>query len=151
MKAVVQRVDSASVVIDNVKKRNIEKGYVVFLGISKSDEEKDIEYIITKLINLRIFEEEEKMKLSLNDIDGEILLISQFTLYGSVKNGNRPSFDEAMNFKGAKIMYENFVKKLKEKYDKIKTGEFGSYMKVSLVNDGPVTIIIDSKEKFNEK
>ena len=146
MRLVIQRVSRASVEIDEKEVRKINKGFVVLLGICKSDTEEDMNYLINKLIKLRIFEENDKMNLSLDDVDGEILLISQFTLYANTKNGNRPSFEESMNYKDANILYDKFVKNLKEKYNKIKTGGFGSHMKVSLINDGPVTIIIDSKE-----
>lgn len=146
MKVIIQRVDNANVLIDNNIKREIGKGFVVLLGITKDDTIEDIDYIIKKIINIRIFDKDNKLDLSIKDINGEILLISQFTLYANVKKGNRPSFENSLNYNDAKKMYDIFIKKLEEYDILFKTGEFGSNMKVSLVNDGPVTIIIDSKE-----
>ena len=147
MKVIIQRVIKASVLIDSKEERKIEKGMVILLGISKNDTMKDIDYLIKKIPKLRIFSDDnDKMNLSINDINGEILLISQFTLYSNVKDGNRPSFEESMKYESAKELYNDFIYKLKNTNIKFKIGEFGSEMKVSLINDGPVTIIIDTKE-----
>lgn len=146
MKVVVQRVKKASVIIDNNEERSINKGYVIFLGIKNSDNINDIDYIVNKIEKLRIFEKDNKMNLSIKDIKGEILLISQFTLYGDVKKNNRPSFTACMEYEKAKDLYNIFIKKLEETNISFKTGDFGCDMQVSLVNDGPVTIIIDSNE-----
>ena len=128
-------------------KRSIEKGFVVYLGLTHNDDIKDINYIIKKITNLRIFEDEnEKMNLSIKDIKGSIMLVSQFTLYANTKKGNRPSFEKSMKFEDAKELYNTFIEEFKKQDINFVTGEFGSYMKVSYTNDGPVTIIIDSKE-----
>ena len=151
MRVVIQRCNNASVKIDN-DTRNIEKGLVIFLGITYSDTEKEIDYLIKKIINLRIFEDENnKMNYSVQDINGSLLLISQFTLYANTKEGNRPSFTDSMKYDEAKKIYELFIDKLKRTSISFKTGEFGSDMKVNLENDGPVTIIIDTKENLYEK
>ena len=148
MKVVIQKCLNASVLIENKEKRSIEKGFVILLGIRVDDDENDIDYIIKKVKNLRIFEDEnDKLNLSLNDVSGSILLISQFTLYADTKKGNRPSFVDAMKGEEAEKLYNSFISELKETNIPFKTGEFGTDMKVSLVNDGPTTIIIDSKEK----
>ena len=145
MKLVIQRCSEASVLIDNNIKQDINKGLVVFLGISNSDTEKDIDYLIHKLVNIRVFEDDnQKLNYSVKDIEAEILLISQFTLYANTNNGNRPSFENCMKFSDAKKLYDIFVDKLEKETKKLKTGNFGSIMKVSLTNDGPVTIILDS-------
>ena len=146
MRVVIQRVKNASVLINNKKTNSINKGYVIFLGFKNSDTIKDIEYIVNKIEKLRIFEINNKMNLSIKDINGEILLISQFTLYGDVRKNNRPSFTDCMKYEEAKDLYNVFIEKLKETSISFKTGEFGSDMEVSLVNNGPVTIIIDSNK-----
>ena len=147
MRVVVQRCTSANIVIDNKEKRSIEEGFVVYLGLTHNDDIKDINYIIKKITNLRIFEDEnEKMNLSIKDIKGSIMLVSQFTLYANTKKGNRPSFEKSMKFEDAKELYNTFIEEFKKQDINFVTGEFGSYMKVSYTNDGPVTIIIDSKE-----
>ena len=151
MKVVIQRCNNASVRI-NKDFRKINRGLVVFLGITNSDTEKEIDYLIKKIINLRIFEDNNnKMNYSIKDIEGEILLVSQFTLYANTKDGNRPSFTDSMKYDEALDLYNKFVDKLKETNIPFKTGEFGEDMKVSLENDGPVTIIIDTKENLYEK
>lgn len=142
MKLVVQRVKSASVLIDSKKEKKITNGLVVFLGFCKNDTDNNINFYINKLINLRIFEKDGKMNLSVKDVNGSILLISQFTLYSNVNNGNRPSFEDVMKYDNAKKLYDKFVCELKKIYNKIETGVFGSDMQVSLINDGPVTLII---------
>jgi D-aminoacyl-tRNA deacylase len=149
MIAVIQRVSEASVKISNEIKGQIDIGYVILLGIGQEDTLEDIDWLANKIINLRIFGDEEgKMNLALQDVNGNILLISQFTLYASTKKGNRPSFIDAAKPEIAIPLYEQSIKRFEEKLGKkIQTGEFGADMKVSLVNDGPVTIIIDTKNK----
>ena len=148
MRVVIQRVSEASVEINKSYTNSINKGFMILLGICEGDTNDDLEYIIGKIEKLRIFEDEnEKMNLSIKDINGEILLVSQFTLYASTKDGNRPSFTNSMKFDEANKMYEIFKNRLSETGIPFKTGEFGANMKVSLINDGPVTIIIDSKNK----
>ena len=148
MRALIQRVKHASVTIDGVVKSSIEKGLLVFLGFADGDTEDLIEPIAKKLSGLRIFEDEnEKMNLSVSDVGGEILVVSQFTLYADCKKGKRPSFTNAMAPSLANEYYEKFVKLLESITEKeVKTGEFGADMKVELLNDGPVTIMLDSKE-----
>lgn len=148
MRVVIQRVSEASVEVNNSYINSINKGFMILLGICEGDTNDDLEYIIGKIEKLRIFEDEnEKMNLSIKDINGEILLVSQFTLYASTKDGNRPSFTKSMKFDEANKMYEIFKSRLSETGIPFKTGEFGANMKVSLINDGPVTIIVDSKNK----
>ena len=145
MRAVVQRVKNASVKVGGEICGRINEGLLVFLGISKEDTENDITYIADKLTGLRIFEDEdEKMNNSVVDINGELLIISQFTLYGDCRKGRRPSFDGAMRPPMAEEMYEKFVDYVKKSGLKTETGKFGADMKVELLNDGPVTIILDS-------
>ena len=145
MRAVVQRVKNASVKVDGEIYGQINEGLLVFLGISKEDTENDITYIADKLTGLRIFEDEdEKMNNSVMDINGELLIISQFTLYGDCRKGRRPSFDGAMRPPMAEEMYEKFVDYVKKSGLKTETGRFGADMKVELLNDGPVTILLDS-------
>ena len=149
MKAVIQRVSEASVTIDNELKRQIGKGFMILLGITHEDSPEDIEWLAKKIVNLRIFDDEDgKMNHSLTDIEGEILLISQFTLHASTKKGNRPSYIDAAKPDVAIPLYEQAIQVLEQKLGKpIQTGEFGADMKVALINDGPVTIIIDTKDK----
>lgn len=149
MLVVIQRVSEASVKIEGEVKGEIQKGLLILLGIAQGDGQEDIDWLVKKIIHLRIFGDEEgKMNLSLLDIQGEILLISQFTLHASTKKGNRPSFIEAARPEQAIPLYEQFIQKLSQTLVKeIQTGVFGADMKVSLLNDGPVTIIIDSKNK----
>ena len=146
MKVVIQRSFDASVKVNGKTVGKIDKGYVVLVGFSSNDDELVLPKMAKKIINLRIFEDENnKMNYDIKKIDGQILLISQFTLY-SILDGNRPSFKDALNYKDAKALYEKFIEELR-KYDiKVETGIFGEDMKVSLVNDGPVTILIDSLE-----
>ncbi len=149
MRAVVQRVTSSSVQVDGNTVGSIGKGLNVLIGISKSDTLQDLKYIRDKVINLRIFEDEkEKMNLSLLDVKGELLVISQFTLYGDCRKGRRPNFMEAKGGEEAEGLYEEFLSLLKELNLKIETGEFGADMKVEINNDGPVTIILDSSKNF---
>jgi len=145
MKALIQRVSEANVSIDGNTVAKSGKGILVFLGVEKGDTEKDIEYMVKKVSNLRIFEDiREKMNLSIQDIQGEVLVVSQFTLAADCKKGNRPSFDSAEEPARAEDMYIKFIDKLRENGLKVATGEFGAYMQVYLINDGPVTIILDS-------
>ncbi|WP_339659826.1 D-aminoacyl-tRNA deacylase [uncultured Polaribacter sp.] len=149
MKIVIQRVSEASVTINEAKVANIKKGLLILLGIVNEDTQEDIDFLVRKITNLRIFNDEnDVMNKSLLDIDGEVIVVSQFTLQASTKKGNRPSYIKAAKPDIAIPLYENFVKSLeKELHKKVQTGEFGADMKVSLINDGPVTIIIDSKNK----
>lgn len=149
MKAVIQRVSSASVTIDSKIVAEIQKGLLVLVGIGDADTQEDTNWLCQKIANLRIFgDENEVMNLSVRDIDGEIIVVSQFTLQASTKKGNRPSYIKASKPDVAIPIYEGFVQQLeKELGKKVQTGVFGADMKVSLLNDGPVTIIIDSKNK----
>lgn len=149
MRAVVQRVISSNVKVDGNIIGSINKGINILIGISKEDTEDDLLYIRDKVINLRIFEDEKnKMNLSLLDIKGEILVISQFTLYGDCRKGRRPNFMEAEGGEKAKALYERFVGLLRESNLKVETGKFGADMKVDIQNDGPVTLMLDSKRNF---
>ena len=143
MKLVIQRVDSASVTIENKLHSSINKGLLVLFGVEKDDSEDMLEYFAQKLLKLRIFEDEQgKMNKSVLDIEGEILVVSQFTLCADCKKGTRPSFDNAKEPKVAKEYYEKFVEILKKSGINIKTGVFGAHMQVGLINNGPVTIIL---------
>ena len=149
MRAVVQRVTYSSVEVDGVIVGEINKGFNVLLGISKEDTEEDMKYIKDKIINLRIFSDEnDKMNLSLLDIQGELLLISQFTLYGDARKGRRPNFMNALGGEEAKSFYDKFVEIMKETGLKVETGIFGADMKVDIKNDCPVTILLDSSKNF---
>ena len=149
MRAVIQRVNQASVTIDKKIKSEIKKGLLILLGIEDADNSEDITWLSNKITQLRIFDDENGvMNLSVKDIDGEILTISQFTLHAKTKKGNRPSYQQAAKPGVSIPLYEKFVEQLgKDLGKEIKTGEFGAYMKVALENDGPVTIIIDTKNK----
>lgn len=149
MRAVVQRVKSANVKVEDKITGNIEQGILLLLGVEETDEETDLEYMCEKIPNLRIFEDENgKMNKSLLDVSGSILVISQFTLFGDARKGRRPSFITAAKPDKAIPMYEKFIIKMKEKNIITQTGEFGADMKVELINDGPVTILLDSKKVF---
>ena len=149
MRAVVQRVTSSQVVVDGEVVGKINKGFNVLLGISKEDTIEDLKYIKDKVIGLRVFEDEnDKMNLALKDVDGELLLISQFTLYGDCRKGRRPNFMAAQGGEEAKKLYETFVNMCKEEGLKVETGIFGADMKVSIENDGPVTLLLESKKTF---
>ncbi|GAA0077844.1 D-aminoacyl-tRNA deacylase [Clostridium sp. CTA-5] len=149
MRAIVQRVTSSSVKVDGEIIGSIGRGLNVLIGISKDDNIEDLKYIKDKIINLRIFEDEnEKMNLSLLDIKGEILLISQFTLYGDCRKGRRPNFMQAKSGEEAEKLYEDFIEMLKEANLPVSTGKFGADMKVEINNDGPVTIMLDSEKNF---
>ena len=149
MKVVIQRVSEASVIINSVVKSAIGKGYMILLGIEEADNTEDIDWLSKKIIDLRVFSDVEgKMNLDIKEVDGDILLISQFTLHAQTKKGNRPSYIKAARPEQAIPLYEQFIKQLSVDLGKqVFTGEFGADMKVALVNDGPVTIIIDSKNK----
>lgn len=149
MRVVIQRVKKANVVVENKEIGKINQGVLVFLGIEDNDNQEDINWLVRKLLNLRIFNDDSGvMNLSLTAINGEVLVISQFTLHASTKKGNRPSYIKAAKPKGANLMYDNFVVALKNEIgDKVQTGKFGADMKVSLLNDGPVTILMDSKNR----
>lgn len=149
MKVVIQRVSSASVTIEEKVKASINKGLLVLVGIEEVDDETDILWLSNKIINLRIFDDVNgQPNLSVKEIDGEILLISQFTLHAATKKGNRPSYIKAAKPEVAIPLYERFITQLKNDFGKeISTGLFGADMKVELVNDGPITIVIDSKNK----
>lgn len=144
MKVVLQRVKQAEVKINNQLIAHIDKGLLCFIGIHINDNEKKCAELAKKIYNLRIFEDDAgKMNLALSQVTGEILVVSQFTLYANTQNGNRPSFSEAMDSKNAKILYEKFINELKTYGCKTVSGQFGSKMEVSLINDGPVTIIME--------
>ncbi len=147
MRVVLQRVSAASVTIDGIVKSEIGHGLLIFLGVEDADTDEDIEWLCNKIAKMRIFNDEEgKMNLSVKDVDGELLVVSQFTLHASVKKGNRPSFIGAAKPEFAEPMCNKFFKVLEITAGRdVKTGEFGADMKVRLLNDGPVTINIDSK------
>ena len=146
MRSVVQRVTNADVKIDGRVNGKIDDGLLVLLGVGNGDTEEDMKYIADKIIKLRIFSDEnDKMNLSLEDVGGSMLVISQFTLYGDCSHGRRPYFGNAMEPVSANEMYEKFVAYIREQGIHTETGEFGADMKVSLTNDGPVTIILESK------
>lgn len=147
MRVVIQRVSEAQVISDGLLTGKIQIGLVVLLGIHAEDTEKDIQWLVSKLTQMRIFSDEAgKMNLSVKDIQGEILLISQFTLYAQTKKGNRPSFIQAAHPTIAIPLYEKFIESIRQNGIPIQTGVFGADMKLSLTNDGPVTITIDSRD-----
>ena len=146
MRVVVQRVKHASVTINGTVNGKINNGFLVLLGVQSTDSEQDVDYLVKKVTNLRIFSDEnDEMNLSLKDVNGELLIVSQFTLYANCKEGNRPSFVEAAKPDIAIPLYEYFVSECKKIIPVVETGIFGADMKVDLLNDGPVTIIMDSK------
>ena len=149
MKTVIQRVSKASVTIDNKEKSAIKLGLLVFIGIEDADTDEDIKWLSNKVVNLRIFDDENKIpNLSVKDVNGDILIVSQFTLHASTKKGNRPSYLKASKAEVAIPIYEKVIDRLKADLGKgIFTGQFGADMKVELLNDGPVTILIDTKNK----
>src|SRR3989339_740753 len=150
MRALVQRVTEGSVSISEPEYfAEIKKGMIILLGVKEGDTEEDLNFVADKCSNLRIFEDDnEKMNLSLKDINGEVLVISQFTLYGDARKGNRPSFTDAARPEVAEVMYEKFIERMKINLgnDKVKYGVFGAMMMVKIFNDGPVTILVESKE-----
>jgi D-tyrosyl-tRNA(Tyr) deacylase len=149
MKAVIQRVSSASVDIDKISVAKIDVGLLVLVGIEDADQQEDIVWLASKIANLRIFaDENDIMNLSVKEINGDVIVVSQFTLHASTKKGNRPSYIKASKPDIAVPLYESFVKQMElELGKKVQTGRFGADMKLSLVNDGPVTIIMDTKNK----
>lgn len=149
MKVVIQRVSKAAVSIENTVKSAINTGLLVLIGIEDEDDEADIKWLSNKIVNLRIFDDENKVpNRSVKEIDGEILLVSQFTLHASTKKGNRPSYLKASKPQIAIPLYEKMIRQLNNDLGKeILTGEFGADMKVELLNDGPITIVIDTKNK----
>lgn len=149
MRAVVQRVVSSNVKVDGEVTGQIEKGLLVLLGVGEDDTEKDTSYMVEKIVNLRIFEDEDdKMNLSLKDVGGELLVVSQFTLFGDCRKGRRPGFSDAARPDKADEYYIDFVNKAKTMGIKTETGRFQTHMMVELINDGPVTLLIDSKKNF---
>lgn len=152
MRFLIQRVKMAEVEVANKVVGKIDKGFLVLIGITHNDTKQSADYLIKKLINLRIFEDEnEKMNLSLKDVNGELLLVSQFTLYGDTKKGNRPSFIEAARPEMAINLYNYIIDELKKQIPKVETGIFGADMQVKLVNDGPVTILLEEQRNFITK
>lgn len=149
MKVVIQRVAEASVTIEGVKVADIRQGLLVLVGFEEAEAQEDLDWMTSKIANLRIFgDENQVMNLSLKDVNGEMIIVSQFTLHASTKKGNRPSYIKAAKPDLAIPLYESFIQKMEaELGKKVQTGEFGADMKVTLLNDGPVTIIIDSKNK----
>jgi D-tyrosyl-tRNA(Tyr) deacylase len=149
MRAVIQRVQNASVTINNKETASINHGLLILLGIETEDSLEDVDWLINKIIHLRIFNDEQGiMNLAVTDVDGEILAVSQFTLHAKIKKGNRPSYIKAARPDVAIPLYRAFVDSFSAKLEKqVKTGEFGAYMQIHLVNDGPVTILIDTKNR----
>ena len=149
MKVVIQRVSSCSVTIENQVVAEIQKGLLVLVGFEDTDNKEDINWLTAKIVNLRIFgDENEVMNLSLKEIDGNMIIVSQFTLHGSTKKGNRPSYIKAAKPEIAIPLYESFIQQMEtELGKKVHTGKFGADMKVELLNDGPVTIVIDTKNR----
>ncbi|HBH12672.1 MAG: D-tyrosyl-tRNA(Tyr) deacylase [Clostridiales bacterium 38_11] len=149
MRAVVQRVSKADVLVDNITIGKINKGLLIFLGIAEEDIDSDINYMVDKTLHLRIFEDEnDKMNLSVLDVKGEILVISQFTLLGDARKGRRPSFSKAGNPQKAEALYNQYIHLLRNSGITVESGQFAACMAVSLVNDGPVTILLDSTKLF---
>ena len=150
MRALVQRVKMGGVkILSESYKQNINNGIVLLLGVKEGDKIEDVYFVADKCCNLRIFNDEnEKMNLSLKDVNGEMLIISQFTLYGNAQKGNRPGFSESAKPELANKLYQNFIERVKENIgsDKVKTGIFGATMEVKIINDGPVTILVESKK-----
>lgn len=147
MRAVVQRVTEASVTIDGLQVASIDKGLLVLVGIKADDTEKDMEYIMNKVLGLRIFEDDaDKMNLSIRDIKGEVLIVPNFTLYGDATKGMRPSFMASGSPSDAQVKYDRFIQKLSQQDVPFQTGQFQADMKVRLLNDGPVTILLDSSK-----
>ena len=149
MKVVIQRVSQATVKVSDKIISEIKLGFLILLGVEKSDSKEDINWLVSKILNLRVFSDNElKMNLSIKDINGEIIVVSQFTLHAKTKKGNRPSYIKAANPKQAEPLYEEFISLLKnESKVSVQSGVFGANMQVDIVNEGPVTIIMDSKNK----
>lgn len=146
----MQRVSSASVVVDNSVISRIGKGLLILLGIGKNDSDEDVDWLSERIVNLRIFQDDlGKMNKSLLQVGGEMLVVSQFTLYGDCRRGRRPSFTNAATPEIGRSLYERFVERVKTRYDvRVECGIFGAHMSVKLVNDGPVTLLLDSERKF---
>ena len=151
VRSVVQRVESASVTIDGNMVAAIDRGVLVFLGVAKGDERADAEYLLNKIINLRIFEDDAgKMNRSLVEVPGEMLLVSQFTLLADTAKGRRPSFTDAEEPARARVLYDYFLKSASARIRRVAAGEFQAMMKVALINDGPVTMLIDSRKRLQD-
>jgi len=149
VRAVIQRVKSSKVEVDDKIIGQIGKGINLLVGISREDTKEDIAYIVRKVLGMRIFEDENgKMNFSLQDIKGELLLISQFTLYGDCRKGKRPDFMKAQGGEAAKELYNELIEAFKNEVPNLQTGEFGADMKVEIINDGPVTLLLESKKEF---
>ena len=149
MRACIQRVSRASVSVDGRVVGEVERGFVVLLGVSESDTDKDVEYLCQKTLALRVFEDDAgKMNLSIQDVGGSLLVISQFTLYGDLRQGNRPGFTEAARPEEARQWYQAFVQRAEEDGITVATGQFQTEMQVSLINEGPVTLLLDSRKQF---
>ena len=147
MKAVIQRVLSASVLVDGKEVGSINRGFLIFLGVAQEDTSTDLEYLIKKTVGLRIFKDEHaNMNLSIKDVGGEALVVSQFTLCADTKKGRRPSFINAAPPKIAESIYQQYCEKLREENISVQMGQFGAMMEVKLINDGPVTIVLNSRE-----
>ena len=149
MKAVIQRVTKASVIVENKKVATIKNGLLILLGIEPNDAQEDITWLSNKISNLRIFKDEnEVMNLSIKNVNGDVIVVSQFTLHASIKKGNRPSYIKAAKPDIAIPLYQNFINQIEQDLNKkIQTGEFGAYMQLDFINDGPVTILIDTKNR----
>lgn len=149
MRAVVQRVIQAKVSVENEDIGKIDKGLLIYLAVGENDEEKDLEYMVNKIVGLRIFEDENgKMNLSVKDIEGQVLVISQFTLYGDVRKGKRPNFMASAKADKAEKLYEEFIELVKKEDIVVQNGKFAAHMEVDYINDGPVTILLDSDKIF---
>lgn len=149
MRAIIQRVNSSKLYIEGEIYSQIKKGYLVLLAVSEDDEKRDLDYIVKKTLGLRIFEDEnEKMNLSIKDVDGEIMIVSQFTLYGDARKGNRPNFMKSAKHEKAELMYNEFIELIKKEIEIVETGKFGSNMDIELINNGPVTIQLDSSKIY---
>ena len=150
MRAVVQRVSSARVRIDDRVAGEIGRGLLVFVGVARDDTGDDVRYVVRKVLDLRVFEGDngKPMDRSVVEIQGAVLAVSQFTLYGDVRRGRRPSFDQAARPESARVLYQDFVRELRAAHTPVATGEFQTMMQVELVNDGPVTVLVDSKKAF---
>lgn len=149
MRAIIQRVTKSNLYIDKKLYSSINQGFLVLLAVENNDEIEDLEYIAKKTLGLRVFSDSEgKMNLSINDVGGEIMVVSQFTLYGDVRKGNRPSFTNSAKGVKAEDFYEKFIEKMKENIEVVETGVFGADMQIELVNDGPVTIQLDSSKIY---
>lgn len=149
MRAVIQRVSEASVMVDQVVSGRIQRGFLVLVGVADNDEEKDASWIAEKIAGLRVFEDsDEKMNLSLADVEGAVLLVSQFTLFGDCRKGRRPSFVEAARPEKARALYEKLALNLRQLGLRVETGVFQAHMEVRLLNDGPVTLLLDSRKLF---